>query len=303
MDRDMRLIQRKRIEKDRANGLILTASPEKGLNKSDMGETGDLTEEMVMDKPELPTTEPDQPAHPADTDLELGAHGNAQIETASGEAAINGLDDALATNQGMPQDSEHSIGLAISMPSGEATKNLDQPVETEAGTSDPTAIAQTSLDLADGGVIDFESMFNDTDLAAADDSLNFDDVEFSTDPAMTQAILNNNNFANIAISTTDIPNLPATTNEDIDSLLPGVESYLNADTDFSSLDIPPSSTLPETSQAAVVNTTGAPEHEANGAPAPDATFADNIFGFDDFDKGGADGDDLQDVNFDDFDWN
>lgn len=100
-------------------------------------------------------------------------------------------------------------------------------------------------------------------------------------------------------------NLATTTNEDLDSLLPGVENYLNADTDFSSISVPAASSLPETTQGTVATTTGATTQNPAEATVGETSFDDNFFGLGDFDMGGTGGEDLGDgglVDFDEFDW-
>ena len=311
MERDLRLIQRKRMEKAIADGTFSEESPRDVVHEGDDKEIQHPSENMGVDEPpqvtEQPPEHPEQSGQPKQTPLEPSPQKQISQEAPNTAAALpqSGTDEALATGQGMPQDSENSMGLAISLPTDDGAKPVDNPINSEAGNTDLTANASTSLDIADGGDIDFESMFNDTDLVG-NDPLNFD-IGFSADPAMTQNMLNDNNFEDIAISNTDITTLPATANEDIDSLLPGVENYLNADTDFSNIDMPQPTTVPGTSQAPAVNGTTAPTQDGNAATsnAADNTLDDSIFGFGDFGNGEAGGDDLPDAtfgDFEDFDW-
>ena len=311
MERDLRLIQRKRMEKAIANGAVPDESPKDVVNEDDKKEMQRPSENIVGDEPhqvpEQPPDHPEQSAPSTEPPLEPSAQDQISKEAPDTAAALpqSGANDALATGQGMPRDSENSMGLAISLPADEGTKPVDNLINPEAGNTDLTANASTSLDLPDGTDLDFESMFTDTDLVG-DNSLNFD-IGFSADPAVNQNMLNDNNFDNIAMNNTDITNLPATASEDIDSLLPGVENYLNADTDFSNIDIPQPNGLPGAAQTPVITTTSAPSQDGNAATstAVDNILDDSIFNFGDFGNGEAGGDDLPDAelgDFEDFDW-
>lgn len=299
MERDLRLIRKKRAERDRANGIITGYSPTKEADDIvPEDDTTVPTEDMLMDQA---TEQPETSISVIQQATESTTEG---VKEADEKAAESSSQEAITTGQGMPQGSDNSMGLAISMPPDVTAEAQDHPKSLEKKPTEATGEVEAPLELPDSGDLDFESMFNDTDLTAADDAMSFD-LGFSTDPAVSQDILNDTSFENINMSNTDMTNLATTTNEDLDSLLPGVENYLNADTDFSSISVPAASSLPETTQGTVATTTGATTQNPAEATVGETSFDDNFFGLGDFDMGGTGGEDLGDgglVDFDEFDW-
>lgn len=305
MERDLRLIQEKRAERDRANGLISDLSASKETNEELQEEPMAPAENMVIDDPVKESQPPEHPAQPSTQPEDLTEPAAPKAEEVDPEPSRKVDPETIASGQGMPQDSENSVGLAITMPPDDAVEAKEPSGILEAKAVEAAAVPETSLDIPDATDLDFESMFNDTDLTSGDNALNFD-LGFSTDPATTQDILNDTSFENLDMSNTDMTILPATTNEDIDSLLPGVENYLNADPDFTNISVPPASIVPEISQTTLTATTTAPAEQAVDAPAADTSFDDNFFGLGgDFSVGETGADDLGDAtfgDFEDFDW-
>ena len=89
--------------------------------------------------------------------------------------------------------------------------------------------------------VDFDSMFNDSGGNAAD-SLNFD-LDFSGTNTAGNGLFVGGSGLGSAVSTSEMGNLDVTSSEDINSLLPGLESLVNADEDggmddFAMLDVP-----------------------------------------------------------------
>jgi len=312
MERDLRLIRQKRVERDRANGIILDPSPPKEAEEIVVAEVETPGEIMLVDDPRdqaenvNPVTEP--VADPSAQELE-------QTDEKAPEAASQ---VAVSANQGMPQDSADYVGLVITMPLEVNPKPQKQSKDPENKLTEPAAAVTAAatatatdvpLDMSEAVDIDFESMFNDTDIASADDALNFD-FGLSTDPAMSQAILDDSNFDNINTSNAhnaDLTNVSLNANEDIEGVLPGLENYLNAETDFSNISIPTAAALPQSSQGPALSTqqipptTRAPAQNPGDPPTAETSF-DNFFG--NFDMGATD--DLGDGtlgDLDDFDWN
>lgn len=318
MERDLRLIHQKRTEKDRANGILVDPSSSKETEEQSpdaesapVGETAPAESEIIGES--MPIDEASDQA----ADFSLGAEPATDLvdqilKETDEKASEEATQEALSTVQGMPQDSADSVGLAITMAPEAIGETSEQPKAPEDKPTEAVAsTAEVPLEMSDAAEIDFESMFNDTDLTNADDTLNFDFGLSSTDDVtMNQDILLDSSFENINMSianNAEISNANLGTTEGIDSLLPGVENYLNADTDFSNISIPTTTALPQASQAPIVSAgevaaaTEAPTAQDPGAPAPaETSFDDNFFG--DFDMGGAD--DLGDgtLNLDDFDW-
>ena len=297
MERDLRNIRKKRAERDRArdraNGIpspsaLAKEADEKAqqANASAFENTAQIQvpgegEEILMDE-----------------------HGVAKTDE----------DKVIGTNQGMPQDSENSAGLAITMAAGTATNDQDQSKPENQQPGDEMNASDAMMDTSDAANAEFfESMFND-DLVSADDTMNFGDFGFPMDTNTNQPLNSDTNLQNPSLPNVDVNNLTSTSNEDINSLLPGLENYVTG-SDFSNINIPSTSTNQpaDTNQAPPPTTTTS----ATNAPAPDAitgattTITDNstldesFFDFN-FDMNNNGGDDMGNGtldDFDSFDWN
>ena len=297
MERDLRNIRKKRAERDRArdraNGI---PSP---------GALAKEAEELAQ-----------QANASAFEDTAQGQVPNEGDETLMDEngdlIAKTDEDKVIGTGQGMPQDSSNSAGLAITLPSDPSSKDQDQPQNSDQQPADELNAVDSMMDTSDPVDVEFfESMFND-ELTSADDTLNFGDFTFSTDTTNnTNQSLNNNDST---LQNSSLPNvdLTSTSNEDINSLLPGLENYVTG-SDFSNINIPiPSSNQPDANQAiTTTTTTNTTTTLPTTAPAADATTAadtstlDDSF-FDLFDMNNNGGDEMGDGTLDDFesfDWN
>ena len=297
MERDLRNIRKKRAERDRArdraNGI---PSP------------GALAKEAE--------------------ELAQQANASAFENTAQGQAHNEGeetlidengdlipkadQDKVIGTGQGMPQDSSNSAGLAITLPSNSSSKDLDQPQITDQQPADELNATDSMMDTSDPVDVEFfESMFND-DLASADDTLNFGDFAFSMDTTTNTNQTFNNNDTTLQNSALPNVDLTTTSNEDINSLLPGLENYVTG-SDFSNINIPGTSTTQpdNTNQGTTITTitTTAPAPtaaaDATTTTADTSTLDDSFFDFN-FDMNNNGGDEMGDGtldDFDNFDWN
>ena len=142
--------------------------------------------------------------------------------------------------------------------------------------------------------VDFDTMFQDGTADGAS-SLGFDLDLTGTDVARSSDGMGAGLPAHIG-SATDIANLGATTSEDINSLLPGLESLVNDDGDtalgdFSMLNIPlgekNSAGTTAAAQPQPSSSTSAPHGQAvETATASDINF-DDLFGMDNIEDGGT----------------
>lgn len=316
MERDLRRIRQKRIERDRANGIGLGASPPKEPDDVILAETEIPEENMLIDdagdNPEVIHLAADAAVEPATAESVAPVADSTapEISYTDKQTPKNANQEIVIDEEGMPQDSADSMGLAITMTPEVKSHVQERSKDPDDKLTEPAAVvsAEDSLEVPEAVDIDFDSMFNDPDLTGAEDALNFD-FGLSTDPAIGQEILNESSFANSNMSNAnnaDLTNVPLNANEDIEGVLPGLGSYLNADTDFSNISIPAAATLAQTSQAPTVPTeqvaptTGAPAQDPVDPATAEASF-DDFFG--DFDMGGTD--DLGDGtlgDLDDFDW-
>lgn len=301
MERDLSLIRKKRIERDRiANGLKAQASPEVAAGIPQLSENGPSETSSANDTALISGGAKGEDAMMVDSGSQIGLIVSNDEPQAEGPQNENN-DDNITSDPEMPQDAENSMGLAIIMPQDLTTEATKPPKSLEKKSSGATPGAEAPLD-SSAADLDFESMFNDTDLTGGDDTMNFG-LDFSSDGNLNQDGLNDSAFENIEMSNADISNLGATTSEDINTLLPGLESYVNAGTDFSNINIPVSSTLPKTSQVATVGSVGASAQISAEPAVTDSNF-DDIFGSGDFSMDGT-GDDGMGAgtlgDFEDFD--
>lgn len=210
-------------------------------------------------------------------------------------------------------DSPTQMGKQNSNPPSEAKP---APISDPATTRDDNALEKqagkegepentTSIDVptpdktqASGNIkdLDFDSMFDDT---VGDEGGNVEmdfDMEFPTHAGNSEALLIDDPFAANGISGKTSA-LPAGPIEDIDSLLPGLESFANATDDFEMGDI---GTTSASAKSAVntVPTSRPAVKSADGPPdllPPESNFDDMFFGSVDFPmeegNGGGNGDD------------
>ena len=298
MERDLRNIRKKRAERDRArdraNGIpspsALAKEADEKAQKANASAFEDTAQIQVPGEGE---------------EILMDEHGVAKTDE----------DKVIGTNQGMPQDSENSAGLAITMAAGTATNDQDQPKPENQQPGDEMNASDAMMDTSDAANAEFfESMFND-DLVSADDTMNFGDFGFPMDTNTNQPLNSDTNLQTPSLPNVDMNNLNSTSNEDINSLLPGLENYVTG-SDFSNINIPSTSTNQpaDTNQAPPTTTTTT---AATNAPAPDAimgattTITDNstldesFFDFN-FDMNNNGGDDMGNGtldDFDSFDWN
>lgn len=283
MERDLSLLRKKRVERERiANGLKAQPSPEDAVAIPQPNETGPSETSPANNTAQTSGETREEDTIMVDSALEVDFIGSDSKLQAT--APPNKDSDNITGDQGMPQDTENSMGLAINMPAASTTETTELPKSPEKKSSGATPAADVPLE-SSAADLDFESMFNDTDLTGGDDDMNFG-LDFSTDGNLNQDVLNDSAFANIEMTNADMSNLGATTSEDINTLLPGLENYVNAGADFSNINLSVPSTLPETSQ---VGTVGAPAQVSAPSVVADSTL-DDLFGSGDFAMDGT-GDD------------
>ena len=284
MERDLSLLRKQRSERERiANGIRSQPSPEDVTGISQLDENGETS--PANDNGQVSGETKGEDTVMVDSALEEDLFGSEDKPQA--EAPPNKDGDITVSDQGMPQDAGNSMGLAITIPADSTTKAAELSKSPEKTFSAFTPAAEVPLD-SSAADLDFESMFNDTELTAGDDALNFG-LDFSSDGNLNQDVLNDSAFANIEMSNAGMSSLGVTTNEDINTLLPDLESCVNAGTDFSNINIPVASTLPETSQGAPMGTAGAPI-QASAPPVVAESSLDDLFGSADFSMDGT-GDD------------
>lgn len=299
MERDLAAIQARRAERERAAGAakMRHVSPEAEEALTKLG--GELS--------------PPKPSPVADPVVE-------EQDTIMSEALKSDLDDSV--NLKVEDSSEPSAGRKMnSHPQGAPVETTQSPAQNitvpPPSTIDQASTAETKLGPSLGNEgsstalqipttaelqdADFESMFNDVEGADADNDINFD-LDFSTDANMGQDIINDNAFGDITSTGNSLIDLNAASSEDINTLLPGLENYVHDGEDFTMLDIPPATILPES--AVLPQTTKAAnshvaEVVADAAPV-ESNFDDMFFGSGYSTMGGAEDGDMGEDGVGDF---
>lgn len=208
---------------------------------------------------------------------------DAQDEQTITETPILGKPKSLATPNGadtkhinsasseIPQGTINSKGLALTVDPSPASKEpassnvtidrqcdpIDQP---ERPTETPT-----TANLRES---DFETMFNDTEAVGRTQG-----VDFGLDFSVGANGLNNTGFENSTLHNEDLTNLNASSNEDINTLLPGLENYVNASDDFAIIDLATGPTLPNSTSAKASNRSAPQALE----PVPTESNFDDLF--------------------------
>lgn len=302
MERDLKKLRAKRAEREKAAGLLtrpagVTKDRSTPItpNKSPPVDGKDAVEKSEEAEPILNA----QPVDGIKTDGDIVLHASnpddqnaVQTEPVITNVIDAGSPQATAITT-QPLDLDPSVGLAIdlqpelqasiqpepaSKPQDPSTKMLNEPPLNPPEDLQPVNHQEAAP---------FESMFTDLENPSNPTSLDFDLSFPSTGPDL----LNDTAFDNIVDSTSNDNqslNLPPATAEDIDSLLPGLDSYVHNGGDFSMLDmnIPATTTVPDVSTAAAdttvpalapnITSEGEQGHQMDSAPM-ESSF-DDLFG-------------------------
>lgn len=144
----------------------------------------------------------------------------------------------------LPQDPNEPKGLAISLDQTPSTSAHADPPKAEPETSGAPTDVSSQIDAIPPNLssADFESMFEDSELPGANDGIDFD-LAFPSDNANEPTgPMDPSAFANLPMGdneTTGNPNV-GSVDEDLATLLPGLENYVNGSNDFQLSDMPSS---------------------------------------------------------------
>lgn len=264
MERDLALIRSKRAERDRAAGFLKAPSPDDDLVTKAEEENEALDMTRTDDGSEIKRNGDvvmvDGHSEPLATEL---AGTNMSIKAM--KLDFDGSDPAL---QGIAQYAKASITI-------DTQKSSPNAATKEQEVHDQLMETPTTANLGDAA---FESMFNDTDNADGDDLMDYD---FSAGTNINQEILNDAAFDSIPINNGALTNLNSTSNEDINSLLPGLENHLDATNNFStvfSTTVPESDTKPNEAAITAADPQGfesAPTESNFDELFPSSEFADD----------------------------
>lgn len=202
----------------------------------------------------------------------------------------------------LPEDPKQPKGLAISLDQAPTPPTSIPPNLKADNEADPPSTEQASQPPSSAGLQDaeFESMFNDTNLPDPTDDLNFD-LNFSTDDANGSSdLLDVSAFQNIPLPSGDAGGDTSnqTANEDLTTLLPGLENYVNGSNDFSIANIPGINTdfLNTDGNGNAINLPGQSSTGGDGGPmdaaveptAPIESSFEDMFGLDSYMNGTGD---------------
>ena len=289
MERDLKKLRAKRAEKERAAS-ILTQPAGVVKNTISKVEAKRSPSAMEMDMPGMKEeAEPAQKPQPtneikAEEDIAVEEHKPDLMTQPNEPATINGIDTvgmqpvAAATQ---PIDLDPSAGLAINLqPDLQASKaptpKAEEPASKSSDQSQPALALNPAEALQptasqDTDPAPFESMFTDLENPSGPTSLDF---ELRFPPASTDApdlLVDDTIFNSMPPATSNIDDQIRTqtqtlntTAEDIDTLLPGLDHYVNDPADFSILDL----TIPTAASTAPETTTTAAAAINSSAPPP-----------------------------------
>lgn len=170
--------------------------------------------------------------------------------------APNGADTKYTSpaSSEIQQGTINSNGMALTVDPSPASKMPNASKIIVGGQSDPSNQTEQPMETPTTANLresDFETMFNDTE------AVRTQEVDFGLDFTSNAHDLNDTGFENGSLQNEDLTNLNAASNEDINTLLPGLENYVNASDDFAIIGLTTETTLPN-SNSAKVNDTSAP---------------------------------------------
>lgn len=279
MERDLRLIRSKRAEQDKAEGLLKVRSHDENDTKKVPEKMSEKTVGFGDMSKKLSSVKSSETKITADVVM-VDAHTKAattEPDTKKTTVRLN-HPSALGSASGkqeIPQQTKRPQDLAVSQEPNSMYTQPSPPIAFQAqgntfNMPDQSVETPTTANLRDA---DFETMFNDTEAAGNDDIIDFD-LGFSADANISNDILNEATFENIAMSNEDLAKLTATSNEDINTLLPGLEKHLNAADGFSMMNITASSSFPESSSKADQVTVNALAPSGFDSTVPESNFED-----------------------------
>lgn len=246
MERDLALIRSKRAERDRAVGVLKTQSVNEALiereneksafdeniNSKQISKTSGekeandtiMTDSIVKTEAPNPFTV-DRTKNPS---LHDKRNANKTMPVSTLEAP-----QYVSDFKGLAVTTDASTNHKLSSPKSESRQQ-----DSTSNSQDQLLETPTTTNLREN---DFETMFNDIEPADGDDGKEFDAVS-PTDNHHKDTGFEQNHKSN-----EDLHNINATSNEDINTLLPGLENFVNEGDEFSMVGVPAVSTLPTTS--------------------------------------------------------
>ncbi|KAL8727236.1 MAG: hypothetical protein Q9166_006200 [cf. Caloplaca sp. 2 TL-2023] len=297
-ERDLSSIRTKRAERERAAaGIVKTRSPN-GIVKSSTPKGSPKVATTIIPLPAESEAQQKPEATASDKVTEIPvAEGPVCIEDQKPSLEKDDTNtDTVITEpfsipQSLPKDPDEPKGLAISLdqaPSGTEPAASTKPESREINTVADVPV-QTNDMPPDLSNADFESMFEDPDLGA-NDEIDFD-LAFPNESANDPSdLLDASAFTNIPMD--NLANIGtqnnATASEDLTTLLPGLENYVNDNNDFQLPNLSGSNILDNSNDNNATNAVNIPttteagddqkqQAQAANAPITESSFED-MFG-------------------------
>ena len=292
MERDLASIRSKRAERDKAQGALklhdlhheqgeITVNGVETNGDSRLigmaSERNELDDVIMIDGTEdqkhTGRPAPGIPKPLANSIVPNNKHAQ-QPSSKMGPATVNSKGLGLTVD---PSAANRKSASSINSPDGRGNPSHQSARSTETPT---TANLRES---------DFDSMFNDMEAVGGTQGLNFD-LDFSVGAEG----LNRTGSENNTVKNEDVTNVAASTSEDINTLLPGLENFVNASDDFSIINVATGPIMPNTTSA-MANHTSAPQ--TLGPVQTESNF-DHLFSSSNFieDAGDYDVDGSGDIN-------
>ena len=287
LERDLALQRFKRAEREK----VASALKINSLKESDIGKAvgksvdGDKSKPKVVDlemkNEEITTAEPSEHSSAGlfNQDLPKSFTGTGEVVLPASQGSLD------PENAPTSIKSTESPNEQISKP--EPTM---QDVEGFMDVLDQQAKTSAAVDHQE---TDFDSMFDDNKMGGDGNLMDFD-LDFSAGSGMDQELINEPSLDNVGIGNEDLARFNASSTEDINTLLPGLENFVNSADDFTMIDVQaPSTLLPSNSHATT---------SANAPPAittaPPESNLDDLFPTSEFIAGTEDYDMNQSGNMD-----
>ncbi|CAL8574033.1 hypothetical protein XPA_000007 [Xanthoria parietina] len=320
-ERDLSTARTKRAERQRAAaGTLKTRSPG-GVVKSTAPKGSPKVVPSAAPEPEKkelteeppPTASDDLKEEPETADPEpVGVTKPVPVNTDVITETVN--TEPFSIPNSLSQDPNEPKGLAISLDQTPSASAPADPPKTEPEFSGAAIHASSRIDAIPQNFssADFESMFEDPELPGANDEIDFD-LAFPSDNANeSTGLLDPSAFANLPLGdneNTGNPNL-GSVDEDLTTLLPGLENYVNDGNEFQLPDMTGSKLFnsntnddglkPDDSSIMDQGHGNRPDMPSFDAPMPASHFED-MFGVDSYMNGTGD-DELGGTGDFDEDW-
>ncbi|KAL8857597.1 MAG: hypothetical protein Q9178_005925 [Gyalolechia marmorata] len=307
-ERDLSSIRTKRAERERAAaGLLGIHSPSRVVETT---VTTASPKVAIATTPgsmgQAPNERPESTASDNVTDKQVKDEPDPTAVFKSSPEKVEGTSDTVETEpfsipQSLPQDPNAPKGLAISLDHAVSVSASAGPAKIEPGITNAPSVVSMQINATPPNLsnTDFESMFEDSELPVANHEIDFD-LAFPSDNARdTSGLMDASAFESLPMANTEgmgNANIE-TADEDLTTLLPGLENYVNDSNDFQLPDMPGSnlfdsnnnrSSKPDDNPSAMSKGEGNRQNGPTSNPPMIESNFDDMFGLDSYMNGTGD---------------